>query len=54
MPSATSPNMKNSGMPWSFAYCSTSGENFCQNSSLTCFMVSMRKPSIRISLIHFL
>ena len=52
--SKTSPNMKNSLLPWLFAYASTSGPNFCQNSSLTCFMVSIRKPSMPKSPIQVL
>ena len=52
--SKTSPNMKNSLLPCSSRTSSTSGPNFCQNSSSTCFMVSIRKPSMSISPIHVL
>ena len=44
--SKTSPNMKNSRLPCARAKASTSGPNCCQNSSSTCFIVSMRKPSM--------
>jgi hypothetical protein len=52
--SKTSPNMKNSRLPCWRANRRTSGPNFCQNSSLTCFIVSMRKPSTPKSAIHVL
>ena len=41
----TSPNMKKSSLPWALAYDSIAGAHSCQNSTLTCFIVSMRKPS---------
>jgi hypothetical protein len=44
--SNTSPNMKNSRLPASRAWARTSGANACQNSVLTCFTVSIRKPSM--------
>ena len=52
LPSATSPNMKNSGLPCARAKASTSGPKRCQNSSLTCRIVSMRKPSMPKSSTH--
>ena len=43
--SNTSPKAKKSSMPASLAASRMSGPNFCQNSMLTCLVVSMRNPS---------
>jgi hypothetical protein len=50
--SKTSPKAKKSGRPAAAAVAPMCGRNCCQNSRLTCFIVSMRKPSIRKSRIH--
>ena len=44
---ATSPKMWKFGMPRRLAHDRMAGTNFCQNSGLTCWAVSMRKPSTR-------
>ena len=44
--SATSPKEKKRAFPASCAVSRMCGRNCCQNSRLTCFIVSMRKPSM--------
>lgn len=45
--------MKKSSRPFFAAYASSAVAHWVQNSVLTCFTVSIRKPSIRKSLTHF-
>ena len=46
MPEKTSPKIKKFGLPCASAWARTAGVNWRQNSGLTCFTVSTRKPSI--------